>query len=135
MEFIPTGRHRCSGKSVGKIHLQFPEVVGVPWMGVVPPLYHFHHLLPLIGPLCWSLIIIVIYKLHSDSFLYRRPLYTNIAYVIRTGLYIVVTDCHLTNEMIDTSWVTNSDHDQGVLGRTMTSMAAKQFRFLSSGFM
>lgn len=41
---------------------------------------------------------------------------------------------NLTNEIIDTSWVTNSDHDHGVLGRTMTSVAVEHFRFLSSGF-
>lgn len=67
-------------------------------------------------------------------FLYRRPLCTNIAYFILSGLYIGVTDFNLTNEMIDTSWVTNSDHDHRVLGRTMTSVAVEQFRFLSSGF-
>lgn len=71
---------------------------------------------------------------YIHGFLYRRPLCTNIAYFIHTGLYVGVADCNLTNEMIDTSWVTNSDHNHGVLGRTMTSVAVEHFRFLSSGF-
>lgn len=68
------------------------------------------------------------------QFLYRRLLCTNIAYFICTGLYIDVADSNRTIEMIDISWVTNSDHGLGVLGRTMISAAVKQFRFLFSGF-
>lgn len=68
------------------------------------------------------------------QFLYRRLLCTNIAYFICAGLYIGVADSNRTIEMIDISWVTNSDHGLGVLGRTMISVAVKQFGLLFSGF-